>query len=239
MEVPGMRLILDDVTVERDIWSLVASGTFSEGIHLVTGLVGSGKSTLALLMAGLCPPVRGTVVREGIKNMMLSTQFPEFHITGLSVAEECASWGLDSDTVLRSARLEISGNMSPFSLSRGELKRLHLACVFSRQYDLLLLDEPFSSLDCGEKERLCRDLTSRDQGITVVFTHEQSAFPRIDQLWEIAGGELCDLGRVPDAILRWQYAPALIKLLVGEGRCPLNLTMEEIQEAACRMHGYD
>ena len=239
MAVPGMRLFLDRVTMERGAWSLVAGGTFSEGIHLVTGSVGSGKSTLALLMAGLCPPVRGTVDRDGIQSWMLSTQFPEFHITGLSIAEECASWGLDTDVILRSAGLEISGDVSPFSLSRGELKRLHLACVLSRQYDLLLLDEPFSSLDCAEKERLCREITSRDQGITVVFTHEQSAFPRVDKLWEIAGGELCDLGRLPDAILRWQYAPALIKQLVGAGRCPSNLTTDEIQEAACRMHGYD
>ncbi len=234
-----MKLVLDHVRLERGAWSLVADGTFSKGIHLVTGAVGSGKSTLALLMAGLFPQTKGTVDREDINNRMLSTQFPEFHITGLSVSEECASWALDTGTVLRSAGLEISGHVSPFSLSRGELKRFHLACVLSRQYDLLLLDEPFSSLDCGEKERLCRELALRDQEITVIFTHEQSAFPRIDQLWEIAGGELCDLGRVPDAILRWQYAPALIKLLVGEGRCPLNLTMEEIQEAACRTHGYD
>jgi energy-coupling factor transport system ATP-binding protein len=234
-----MKLVLDHITVERSAWSLGADGTFSKGIHLVTGAVGSGKSTLALLMAGFLPPVQGTVDCEGINNRMLSTQFPEFHITGLSVSEECASWGLDTDSVLRSAGLDISGDVSAFSLSRGELKRLHLACVLSQQYDLLLLDEPFSSLDCGEKKRLCNELASRDQEIIVIFTHEQSTFPRVDQLWEITGGVLSDLGRVPDAIKRWQYAPALIKRLVGEGRCPSNLTTDKILEAACRTHGYD
>jgi len=236
MAVPGMKLVLDEVMAARGAWSLLACGTFSQGIHLVSGNVGSGKSTLALLMANLFSPSRGTVERDGIRTLMLSTQFPEFHITGLSVTEECASWGLDPNPVIQSARLEISGDVSPLSLSRGELKRLHLACVLGRQYDLLLLDEPFSSLDCAEKERLCSELNSRTQGITVIFTHEQSVFPRVDQLWEIANQRLIDLGKMPGALVRWQNAPALIKKLICKGRCPANLTPSDILEAACRMH---
>jgi len=232
-----MKIVLDQLAIQRDAWSLVASGTFEEGIHLVSGAVGSGKSTLALAMAGLFTPARGTVEREGTRSLMLSTQFPEFHITGLSVAEECASWGLDFKAVIWSARLGIDGDASPLALSRGELKRLHLACILARQYDLLLLDEPFSSLDCTEKERLCRELSGRDSGITIIFTHEQRIFPRLDQLWEITGGELCALGRLPEALTRWQHAPALVQKLIALGRCPKNLTPENIQEAACRTHG--
>jgi energy-coupling factor transport system ATP-binding protein len=232
-----MKIVLDQLAVRRGAWSLVAHGTFEEGVHLVSGAVGSGKSTLALAMAGLFTPERGTVERDGAKSLMFSTQFPEFHITGLSVAEECASWGLDTDTVIRSARLEIDADVSPLDLSRGELKRLHLACVLARHYDLLLLDEPASSLDCREKERLCRELSGRDSGITIIFTHEQSIFPRVDELWEITGGELCALGRLPEALTRWQHAPALVQKLIAAGRCPKNLTPEDIREAACRTHG--
>ncbi|MCX6688567.1 MAG: ATP-binding cassette domain-containing protein [Methanoregula sp.] len=231
-----MKIVLNHLHVQRGAWSLVAHGTFEEGIHLVSGAVGSGKSTLALAMAGLLTPVRGTVEREDTKSLMLSTQFPEFHITGLSVADECGSWGLDFKTVIRSAKLEIDGDASPLTLSRGELKRLHLACVLARQYDLLLLDEPFSSLDCTEKERLCRELSGRDSGITIIFTHEQSIFPRVDQLWEITGGELCALGRTPESLTRWQHAPVLVKKLIAAGRCPRNLTPGDIREAACRTH---
>ena len=237
MAVPDMRLTVDHATVQRGAWSLFADGTFSDGIHLVSGAVGSGKSTLALVMAGLLPATSGTVKRDGINSMMLSMQFPEFHITGLTVAEECASWGLLTGTVIRSANLEISGSVSPLSLSRGELKRLHLACVLARKDDLLLLDEPFSSLDCGEKERLCSQLNARSQGITVIFTHEQSAFPRVDQIWEIQNGELFNAGKMPEALVRWQHAPALIKKLLDAGNCPANLTPDAIREAACRTHG--
>ncbi|GAB6285645.1 MAG: hypothetical protein STSR0009_18460 [Methanoregula sp.] len=231
-----MKIVLDHLQVQQGEWSLLVNGTFEEGIHLVSGVVGSGKSTLALAMAGIFTPSRGTVKREGIKTLMLSTQFPEFHITRLSFAEECASWGLDYKDVILSARLKVDGNVSPLTLSRGELKRFHLACILAREYDLLLVDEPFSSLDCIEKELLCRELSTRDSGITIIFTHEQSIFPHVDHLWEIDAGELCALGRLPGALTRWQRAPALIKKLTDLGRCPVNLTPDAIREVACWIH---
>ena len=232
-----MRLLLNRLAVNRPPWSLEAGGTFSPGIHLVSGDVGSGKSTLALVMAGLQAPDSGTVVREGIERTMLSFQFPEFHITGLSVGEECRSWDLDPDSVIRAAGIDVTRETPALSLSRGELKRLHLACVLSREYDLLLLDEPFSSLDCPGKEWVCRQLSRRTGGITIIFTHEQSCFPRIDHLWEINEGNLADCGEMPGALVRWQHAPVLVKKLVAANRPPADLTPEGIVEAACRTPG--
>ncbi|MFA6362114.1 ATP-binding cassette domain-containing protein [Methanoregula sp.] len=232
-----MRLVLDHLTASYPRWSLAANGVFSPGIHLVSGDVGSGKSTLSLMMAGLLMPESGSVIREDITWTLLSFQFPEFHITGLSVAEECRSWDLDPDAVIRAAGIDVTGETPALSLSRGELKRLHLACVLSRKYDLLLLDEPFSSLDCPGKEWVCRQLSNRTEGITVIFTHEQSIFPRIDHIWEIVGGNLIDCGDMPGAVVRWQHAPALVKNLIRAGRIPLALTPEGIREAACRTRG--
>ncbi len=114
-----MRLVLDHLTACHPFWSLVANGVFSPGVHLVSGDVGSGKSTLALMMAGLLTPESGTVIRESIPQMMLSFQFPEFHITGLSVAEECRSWNLDPDAVIRSAGIDVAKETPSLSLSRG------------------------------------------------------------------------------------------------------------------------
>ena len=62
--------------------------------------MGSGKTTLALMMAGFFPPPGGVIDKEEIKSSILSLQFPEHHVTGLSVAEECASWGVDTDEIL-------------------------------------------------------------------------------------------------------------------------------------------
>jgi energy-coupling factor transport system ATP-binding protein len=229
-----MKLGLESVRFARGSWSLFSGGTFPEGIHLVTGAVGSGKSTLALLIAGLLQPASGLIVRKDISKSMISFQFPEYHVTGSSVSEECRSWGLDPGIIGAQARLVKRMDTPPLRLSRGELKRLHLACVLSEAYDLLVLDEPFSSLDCTEKERVCEEITRRSGGITIIFTHEQAIFPRVDCLWEIESGDLICLGRVPDALRQWDHAPPVIKNLVAAGKIPENIAPQDLMEAACR-----
>lgn len=229
-----MRISLAGVRADRGDWSLSAEGRFDEGIHLVSGDIGTGKSTLALMLAGLLPAASGSIERHGISSHMIAFQFPEFHITGPNAGEECRSWGIDPGPVLESAGLADRKETDPHSLSRGELKRLVLSCILAQQYDLLILDEPFSSLDCAEKERLCTELSGRRTGITVIFTHEQTFYPRVDRIWEISGGILHDRGRLPDALGRWDHAPTRIRELVLAGKIPANISRTDLLEAACR-----
>jgi energy-coupling factor transport system ATP-binding protein len=230
-----VKVTLENVRATRGSWSLAASGVFQEGIHLVCGDVGSGKTSLALLLAGLSGPVAGTVRREGIATVMMAFQFPEFHVTETDLPGECRAWGVDPAAVIAVAGLSGREAESPLDLSRGELKRLILGCVLARDWDLLLLDEPFGSLDCREKEKLCQALSRRRNGITILFTHEQTYFPRVDRIWEIGDGVLHDRGCLPAAIAGWDHAPPLVKRLVREGRVPANLAPEDLREAACRI----
>jgi energy-coupling factor transport system ATP-binding protein len=230
-----MNVSLAGVRVLREDWTLSASGTFEEGIHLVSGDVGSGKSTLALLLAGLFLPTSGTVQRDRVTSAMIAFQFPEFHVTGLDLEAECNAWGVDPAYILASAGLAGRERTDPLNLSRGELKRLILACVFARHYDLLILDEPFSSLDCTEKERVCAVLSKRKTGITIIFTHEQTYFPRVDRIWEIHDGALHNRGPVPSALERWDHAPAVVKYLITRGKIPANISQTDLLEAACRI----
>ena len=229
-----VKLVLQSLNLARGIWSLSAEGIFEEGVHLVSGEVGSGKSTLALAIAGILHPVSGKVVSDEISSRMVSFQFPEYHVTGSTIDEECRSWGLDPRTVIPSAKLQEKGNTSPLALSRGELKRLHLTCILLKKYDLLILDEPFSSLDCREKERISKVISSRTSGITIIFSHEQAIFPRVDCIWEIRKGALVCLGRPPSALLHWHLAPEIIKKLIGAGKTPVNISTDDLMEAACR-----
>jgi len=229
-----MKISLKGLQAVRGDWSLSVEGVFTEGIHLVSGDVGSGKSTLALVLAGLLAPSSGTVEREGIASAMMVFQFPEFHITGRDLESECRAWDVDPANILSAAGLAGRKTASPHELSRGELKRLVLACVLARDYDLLVLDEPFSSLDCTEKERLCSSLSGRRKGITIIFTHEQACFPRVHRIWEISGGMLHDRGRLPSAIGRWDHAPAVVKNLIAQGKVPENISQADLLEAACR-----
>jgi energy-coupling factor transport system ATP-binding protein len=109
--------------------------------------------------------------------------------------------------------------------------------VLATEYDLLLLDEPFSSLDCYRKQKLCDQLEQRSTGITVLFTHEQAILPKTDRIWEIADGRLTDCGPLPDAFRHWRHAPPHIKKLLAAGAHPANLRPADLLEAACRIHG--
>jgi energy-coupling factor transport system ATP-binding protein len=234
MEVSRVRISLTGIRAVRGDWSLSAEGTFAEGIHLVSGDIGSGKTTLALLLAGLFSPASGSVARSGISSHAIAFQFPEFHITAPDIGRECRSWGIDPDPLLAGIGLSERKNMHPLDLSRGELKRLVLSCILAQHHDLLILDEPFSSLDCQEKARLCEEISGRKSGITVIFTHEQAFFPRVDRIWEIQGGVLRDRGGVPEALGRWDHAPPLIKDLAGKKKIPANISQPDLLEAACR-----
>jgi energy-coupling factor transport system ATP-binding protein len=232
-----MNIRLRDTCAIRDTFSLSATGTFNEGIHLVSGDVGSGKSTLALILAGLFPLSGGCVIKDGVSSCMLSLQFPELYLTGRTLDEECRSWGIPAESILAAAGLTGRDEASPFSLSRGELKRLHLACVLAKDYDLLLLDEPFSSLDCREKVKLCTILERRSTGITILFTHEQNTLPRVSRIWEIIDGRLINCGRPPDAFLLWHHLPPSVKILTNLGSRPDNISPQDLREAACRIRG--
>ncbi|MDD3933640.1 MAG: ATP-binding cassette domain-containing protein [Methanoculleus sp.] len=237
VEDPPVRVDLEDLLFSRGPFTLRGSGTFGEGVHLVSGPVGSGKSTLALLLAELSRPDSGAIRRQGITSALLLLQFPEYHITCPTVAEEAGSWGFAPDDVLARADLAGRGDTDPFHLSRGELKRLTLACTVMRNPDLLMLDEPFSSLDCAAKRKACRMIEERDEGITIIFSHERAVLPRVDTIWEMEGGTLTTLGSVPGAISRWRHAPPYLTYALEQGARPENIRLQDAQEAICRTQG--
>ena len=232
-----MRVEIKDITFSRGPFTLQGTGTFGEGIHLVSGPVGSGKSTLALLLAGLLDPAGGSIQRYDISSALLLLQFPEHHITCPTIADEVASWGLDPDDLLAQADFSGRGDADPFHLSRGELKRLILACMIVQNPDLLMLDEPFGSLDCAAKQKACRLIEERNKGITILFSHERAVLPGVDAIWEMECGTLRALGSVPDAIPRWRHAPPYLTYALQEGGRPENIRLRDAQEAICRIRG--
>jgi energy-coupling factor transport system ATP-binding protein len=229
-----MQISFNDARYNRGEFRMHAEGVFTEGTHLVSGMVGSGKSTFAHLMAGFIRPVSGTITREGISRTLLSMQFPEYHTTGISLNDEVSSWGIDISGTLEIARLKGCGSDDITSLSRGELKRLHLACVLSVDADLLILDEPFSALDCCEKKRISKKISERDQGIVIICSHEPLWLPDVDFIWEIQAGTLVPRGKVPLAIPRWSLAPKNIRALLERGIVPGNISPGALMEAVCR-----
>lgn len=232
-----MELFFDRVAVSRGGPDIRVSGRFGPGINLVSGRVGAGKSTVAAMAAGLLAPGEGSVTREGIRSSMISFQFPEWQLTGNTIREEIRSWGTDEGEILLRAGLVGREGDDPLSLSRGELKKLVLTCIFGKAWDLLILDEPFGALDCSGKREICRWIEARRSSIVVLCTHEQHFLPRTDYLWEFQDHELVCRGTVPAALADWELAPPSVKALLSRGIVPHNISEDDLVEAACRTHG--
>jgi energy-coupling factor transport system ATP-binding protein len=185
---------LDRVTLERGPLRLEADCTFRPGVHGVTGRIGSGKSTLALALAGGLRPRGGAIQLDGISRPLLIVQTPDHHLTGATVEAEAASWGIaDPKALLDEIGLDGRAADDPFRLSRGEQKRLVLGCALLTDTDLLILDEPFASLDVPACIRLGRSLARR-RGVTLVMTHADRFLPPCASRWRIEHGRLLPEG---------------------------------------------
>ena len=185
-----MNLSFDSVRISQGTFVLNINETFTEGLHLFSGRIGTGKTTLAFTAAGLLSPDKGTIRYDGCSGTpMFLMQFPEYHVTGATVREEISSWSVSGhEDPFSLLGVEISDH-DPLTLSRGELRRLELACVFSRDADLLILDEPYPSLDRPAKQSLTKLLETR-RGITLVFSHESEYIPANAKHWSLCGGKV-------------------------------------------------
>jgi energy-coupling factor transport system ATP-binding protein len=230
-----MNVSLESVVLRRNGWQLACEGVFGEGIHLVSGRIGSGKSTLSLALIRMLKPFQGSVAYHEVNTAMLSMQFPEYHVTGRTIAEEIRSWALSPAEIIKRVGLQGMEHESPLALSRGELKRLHLTCVLAREWDLLILDEPFAALDCVQKAAISAQIEARTRGITVLLTHEQAYLPRVHRIWELREGALADCGEVPEAFRCWTNAPPHLRHAIARGAMPENVTLLDTLEALCRI----
>jgi multiple sugar transport system ATP-binding protein len=183
----------------------------------VLGPSGAGKSTLLRLIAGLEAPDEGTIRIDGQdvrgipphrRNLAMVFQQPVLY-PHLNVYENLV-FGLRAEGVpaaerrRRAAgvaeRMGLSGllNRRSWELSGGERQRVALGRVVVRRPSLLLLDEPFASLDSPLRVELRDQLIEihRELGSTIVHvTHDQAeALSLGDRVAVLNRGRLAQVG---------------------------------------------
>ncbi|HVS66980.1 MAG TPA: ABC transporter ATP-binding protein [Mycobacteriales bacterium] len=162
-------------------------------ITAVLGASGSGKTTLLRLLAGLDRVDAGTisigdrVVDDGRRSVSASRRkvgyvpqdgalFPH-----LRVAANVA-FGLPKDRkgrveeLLELVGLTGYGKRFPHQLSGGQQQRVALARALATDPEVVLLDEPFSSLDASLRVSLGQDIAhilGETRTTTVLVTHDQ------------------------------------------------------------------
>lgn len=161
------------------------SVTFPLGrLTVIVGRSGCGKSTLLKLLAGKEAPDTGEILMpEGWRSAMLSPDPYVITWTNVqrNVAMACGVGKTPEERYERSREfvrlvgLEDYADLTPMELSTGMKQRLGLARVLASQAELLLMDEPFASLDFLTRGELQTQLLGIQQAMPrtiVLVTHQ-------------------------------------------------------------------
>src|SRR5487761_342169 len=163
----------------------------------ICGPSGCGKTTLLDYLAGILKPTRGTVLIDGApanpKRHSISFVFQEASTfpwltvfdnvaTGLRIKGEPPS-GITAKVreIIDIVGLNGFESYYPHQISGGMKQRVAIARAFATDADLILMDEPFVSLDQPTRERMQREVLDiwRRRVRTVIFvTHniEEAVF---------------------------------------------------------------
>ena len=174
------------ITALRDLSFEIKEGEFFG----IVGPSGCGKTTLLNLIGGLEQPTKGDILVNGseVKGPSFDSGmlFQEGALLPWRTAIKNIEFGLEIKGIntrerekiaknhLRLVGLEGFENSYPFELSGGMMQRVALARVLTFNPDILLMDEPFASVDALTREGLQNELLriwSETKKTIVFVTH--------------------------------------------------------------------
>ncbi len=184
----------------------------------IAGPSGSGKTTLLSITGALLSPTKGSVIIgdtsisdknkknwTSIRSEQIGFIFQNHQlIPYLNVREQLiymCQIGKKSnkenlqnvDKLLEELGLSKRLKAYPNQLSGGEKQRVAIARAFINQPDLILADEPTSSLD-GDRGRqvveLIRAQTKKNNKSAIIVTHDERILDIVDKVYKISNGKL-------------------------------------------------
>lgn len=189
-------LLFNNITFRYDKENILENYTFNVDkyeILLIKGKSGIGKSTILNLIAGFEKPCSGEILLDGvditnekIEKRNIGYLFQEYALFPHLNVYQNISYGISHlnkreiekrvSELLDIVQMKGFEKRYPNDLSGGEKQRIALARSLANRPKLLLLDEPFSSLNEELKDKLRIDLRNilKSQKITAIIVSHYS-----------------------------------------------------------------
>jgi len=203
--------------IELKVLKNVEEAINNEEFIVLIGPSGCGKSTLLNIIAGLEKCTSGEVIVGGKKIINPSRDrgmvFQQDALLLWRKVIDNVEYGLELSGIKKDVRnkiakehlkkvgLEKFADFYPKELSGGMRKRVQIASVFSNNPKVMLMDEPFGSLDYMTKLALqdqLLDIWSKQKKTTVFVTHDiEEAIFLADRIFLLKNGVIDDVFKVP------------------------------------------
>jgi iron(III) transport system ATP-binding protein len=224
LEVEGLEKRFDALEVLRGVDLSVPAGSFVA----LLGPSGSGKTTVLRVLAGFERADRGTVAIEGtVVDDARHVVVPERRRVGYvpqegalfphMTVERNVGFGLGRHAGRAGSRTKVAalldmvglaglGARYPHQLSGGQQQRVALARALAVSPSVILLDEPFASLDAEMRAAVRADVLDvlRRAGTTTLFvTHDQDeALSSADRVAVLVDGRIAQVSAPRDLYAR-------------------------------------
>lgn len=178
LNLKGISVEKNDVCILEDINLEIKQGDFLN----IYGSNGAGKTTLLKLLSGLTEPTAGEIKFNN--DDFMDKVFILGHKNGiklnLTVLENLQFISNNQDikkikSVIEKYELTSKMNTLAKYLSHGQQKRVALMKAMINDYDVWLLDEPYSGLDQAGEEILDNILLDhiKNSGVAVITNHKE------------------------------------------------------------------
>lgn len=208
------------------------------------GPSGSGKTTLVKLLLGLYKPNEGKVLYNNIQSTDINLTELRRQLGLVSQDSQLFSGTIKDnllftkpnatdeeviDVLTKAACNPLLSRASDgiyttigeggIKLSGGEKQRLSIARALLRNPNLLIFDEATSALDSITEEEITktiRDISSRQNQITVLIAHRLSTIMHADKIYVLEQGKIIEQGKHDDLLAEKGLYYAMWRQQIGE-----------------------